>query len=951
MYRTRLVTIACLCLIFTLLLIRDAADAFRATPFLPAILHFSFSILVATSFLAMGALVWYYACNRQTALLLFGFSGTMSVTFAVESGAIAGDHLLSATASITSLVALACLDALLLVFPKSSISWPQATPQAVRAWRRWPWRVLGTRVYLCVQVVLCVVAIGATIPRLLGAAASWLLLVAYWYVFSGVVGGIGTIWLLYRRSPTLRERQQLRLLVSGIAIALIPFATLTILPVLLGFPPQLVVDSQISTIPFAVLPLALGYAALRYQLLSLVEASVRRGVASLLGLLSLVLLASLIIAISSVALPRGGPGQVGAIICALLVLGSLTWWGVRTATERLFFNEIRHYRKLLSRPERLARDSSDLAEAAWLVATAAGEAFGTVAACVFILDEESGCYRPYFPLNREDSRHLAQQLFGCVRPVAILGKQTDWLDGDDPALARLAAASRPLLLSELCRAEDAALPRWLSTTQGGGSAPLLAPLRVDDKMVGVLVLGARGDRQAYASPDFEGIDLIGQSVTPALETARLYALDSAHAALLLKLFTGLEQQRDDALKPLDEVAADYAKVIASAASAGAEPWLVEERDGMRLLRRLCHIGPGPTLALQEPVRVEELRARLRLSPTFFTWQRPADLVEALGSVEASASAAFSCAWLPLLRGEEFCGVLVLTYARPHAFSPKEQRLLALFANQCAAALENSRMLLDLEGARARAIQQHLGLDQFLLAALRDVRNPLATVGGYIEMAQVYSDRLSPDARAEFLAKAHRAADELVLLVSTIMDALQPTDMEQAPVSLLPEVLDMLVVLQGRLRDRAITIRTLVPPDLQVSADGMRLRQILLNLLDTAIAYASDGSALQVSAELAGREVTVYVRSFGRRVPQESQQRLFYPLSDGGAGADAADAPGRVPGLGLFVSKQQVERMGGHLWVEGSPAEDEPGSVFAFTLRPAWVGGGDQPVSHPSATQA
>jgi signal transduction histidine kinase len=578
------------------------------------------------------------------------------------------------------------------------------------------------------------------------------------------------------------------------------------------------------------------------------------------------------------------------------------------------------------------------------VVAAAVDAFETAAACVFILDEESGCYRPYFPLNKQASHGLAQQVFQCIRPVAILGKKTDWLDGGDPTLARLARASRPLKLSELCRAGDGVLSCLLDTTQSGESDPLLAPLLVEGRMVGWLVLGTRGDRQAYAGPDFEAIDLIQRRFTPVLETARLYALDSAHAALVMKLFTGLPQQPLDDLKTLEAVAQDYAKVIASAVSAGAELWLVGERDGARVLRRSIHVGPGPTLILQEPVWVGEVQWRTRLSPSFLTWHRAVDLLDALEALEAggsapvqpgeSGSATFSCAWLPLLQGEELLGVLVLTYARPHTFSPKEQRLLALFANQCAAALDNTRLLLDLDAACAREIRWDRLRDEFLLAASRDLRMPLTTVGGYIEMVGAYRDRLPPEARAEFLAHAQRAAYELVLLVNNVMDALQLTDMEQAqlaPVALLPAISDILELLQGGLQGCGLSARVEVSPALHVLADGLRLRQILLSLLSNALASASAGTALEVSAQDTGHEVTVSVRSDGGSLPPEWLQRMFMPFSDSDAGASA---PVGKAGLGLSISKQQVESMGGRIWVESIAGDGEVGSVFAFTLRSA-----------------
>ena len=935
MYRTRrLLTIGWITLVFLLLLIRDAAVAYRTTSFLSSTLHFCFSTLVASAFLSMGAFVWYYAYNRLTAHLLFGFSSAMAITFAVQSGAVANDFLLSATASVSSLVALLCLNAFLLVFPSSNIGWPPAAREGVgrrgAAQARPRALVRLLRGYLCAQTALCLTAIGDTaLYFLLGPRApAWLPLIVRFYVFAGLVGVIASVLLSYRYAPGLRERQQLRLLVNGTVFAIAPFLILTLFPSLLGYPAQLVVDSRISTATLVLLPLALGYAILRYQLLFF-EAPVRRVVATLVGLLSLALLAYLVIAVSTVVLPSGSPGQIGAAVVALVALGSLTWWGARAATERLFFTEIRHYRRLFSRPERLRREIHDLAEAAWLVAAAVVDAFET-AACVFLLDEEAGCLRPHFPLNKRDSQRLAGQVFRLIQPVAIQGKTTDCLSAEDPILVRLSRAGRPLLLSKIGRAEEALRPLLLASTGEMESDPLLAPLKVGGRMIGVLVLGPRGDQMAYAGPDFEVIDLIGRCFTPALEAARLYAQESAYAALLLKLFTGLPAPLHEERKTLEAVAGDYARVIASAASIGAEPWLVEERDGVRILRRLLHVGVGPPLALPETIGVEELQERSCLAPTFLTWQRPVDLLEALSGARPTGggSGAFSCAWVPLVRGAELYGVLALTYARPHAFSQRERHLLSLFAQQCAAALENTRVLLDLEAARASEIEGDRSRDAFLLEAARALRVPVSTVGGYVELVKLFGDRLSPDARADFLAHAQRTSNELILQVSTIMDALQLTDLEQTslePVSLLGAIRDIQGFLQGRLRLRSIDLRIDVPPDLRVLADALRMRQVVLNLLSSAIAQVPAGGALEVSAWPAGHEVEVAVRRLVERVPEEQGQRRPASLVTGAA------AWGGTGGPWIAISQQQVERMGGHLWSEGATSAAAGGTMFSFTL--------------------
>src|SRR5579883_3179116 len=121
----RLVIVGVMFLCYLCLIVANAVSTFsrvenRDSPSLWAFC--GSSALIALLFLATGALVWYYARNRFIALLLFCFSCSMMVTFAVETGAKGDDVLLSILASICSQLALFLLSALLLSFPRDYLA-------------------------------------------------------------------------------------------------------------------------------------------------------------------------------------------------------------------------------------------------------------------------------------------------------------------------------------------------------------------------------------------------------------------------------------------------------------------------------------------------------------------------------------------------------------------------------------------------------------------------------------------------------------------------------------------------------------------------------------------------------------------------------------------------------------------------------------------------------------
>jgi two-component system phosphate regulon sensor histidine kinase PhoR len=116
------------------------------------------------------------------------------------------------------------------------------------------------------------------------------------------------------------------------------------------------------------------------------------------------------------------------------------------------------------------------------------------------------------------------------------------------------------------------------------------------------------------------------------------------------------------------------------------------------------------------------------------------------------------------------------------------------------------------------------------------------------------------------------------------------------------------------------------PDLpQVSGDGERMKQVLVNLVENAVKYSPDGGRIEVSLASSDGEVRFSVRDEGLGIPDSEQARIFEkfhrldPNLTRGVGGT---------GLGLYICRQLIELMGGRIWVS---SELGVGSTFAFAL--------------------
>jgi two-component system sensor histidine kinase VicK len=114
----------------------------------------------------------------------------------------------------------------------------------------------------------------------------------------------------------------------------------------------------------------------------------------------------------------------------------------------------------------------------------------------------------------------------------------------------------------------------------------------------------------------------------------------------------------------------------------------------------------------------------------------------------------------------------------------------------------------------------------------------------------------------------------------------------------------------------------VPP---AAADPDKLRQVLFNLVENAIKYSPEGGLVRVELSRAGRQARISVRDEGLGIPTAEQEKIFErfhrldPNMTRGVGGS---------GLGLYISRELVERMHGRIWVTSEPGH---GSTFTLEL--------------------
>ena len=229
-------------------------------------------------------------------------------------------------------------------------------------------------------------------------------------------------------------------------------------------------------------------------------------------------------------------------------------------------------------------------------------------------------------------------------------------------------------------------------------------------------------------------------------------------------------------------------------------------------------------------------------------------------------------------------------------------------------------------------------DQFLLNMNHELRTPLTELHGYLELLHERIDLLDPSTRARFVDHALHASTDLQLLVNNVLDALHMKEQSKTfPVEELAvaSLIDSIIKSFDAAMCERYTILLHIPEDLIIVANAQAVRQVMRNLLLNAFKYVPQQTSIIISAapdktseqDAECKNVCISVQDEGPGIPAEEIPLLF-----GQFVRLKRDVSGSIrgTGLGLYISKQLVEAMGGRIWVEsdGIPGH---GSRFCFVL--------------------
>lgn len=276
-----------------------------------------------------------------------------------------------------------------------------------------------------------------------------------------------------------------------------------------------------------------------------------------------------------------------------------------------------------------------------------------------------------------------------------------------------------------------------------------------------------------------------------------------------------------------------------------------------------------------------------------------------------------CLALPIRSADKLLiGAMFFGYTQPEAFIAADEDTMRSIVSLVGVTLDNARLFEEVNALNQRK-------NEFIALASHELKTPLTTTKGYLQILE--RSEIDQVGR-RFLTKALKQLERINVLVAELLDI---SKIEAGKLSLHLEAFDMSELVLDVVETFHISSQTHtifvdnIHGDYTVEADRQRIEQVIINLITNAIKYSPEANRVHISFESSPFEVSVQVIDEGMGMSRDQQQKVFTRFYQVEGTSKMAGL-----GLGLYLSKEIVQRHGGHI---GLNSELGKGSTFYFSI--------------------
>lgn len=222
-------------------------------------------------------------------------------------------------------------------------------------------------------------------------------------------------------------------------------------------------------------------------------------------------------------------------------------------------------------------------------------------------------------------------------------------------------------------------------------------------------------------------------------------------------------------------------------------------------------------------------------------------------------------------------------------------------------------------------------DEFVYVVAHELGNPIFALDGYLSLLETKSKKCDRDSK-KMLADARTINADLSNLVNDLLEVARnetgrlTCELEKIDLAKIAKEVAKNEGFKARKKDIKLTLKTTKLPN--VIGNEAKVKEVITNLINNAVKYNNKGGKVEITLTEGKSFVALAVRDNGIGMSEEEKEHLFEKFYRAKS-KETEKITGT--GLGLFISKQIVEKCGGKIWAE---SEKGKGSTFTFELKKA-----------------
>jgi signal transduction histidine kinase len=307
--------------------------------------------------------------------------------------------------------------------------------------------------------------------------------------------------------------------------------------------------------------------------------------------------------------------------------------------------------------------------------------------------------------------------------------------------------------------------------------------------------------------------------------------------------------------------------------------------------------------------------------------------------------------VPLLVGKKELGVLLLGHKLSgEVYTDQDIKFLEILAPETSVAIENAKayeeirkfsITLQKEVEKATSDLRHANerlkeldklKDEFMSIASHELRTPMTAIKSYVWLVLNNKSGEVGSKIRNYLTKVYDSSERMIAMINDMLNVSRietgRLQLEIVPASI-PKVLDQVVgELSAKAAETGVEIKTTKEAVIPlVLVDRDKLAEIFTNLIGNALKFTSKGGAVTVTSQKSGGMVETSVTDTGIGISKENIEKLFKKYGKLNE-SYATVSPSTGTGLGLYITKQYLEKMHGTVSVKSTLGK---GTTFTFSL--------------------